>query len=224
MPDNLSDNVTYQRKAALRLLAVSAVIFAASFWARPDPEPDPASDQEPEPDPAREEGEAPEAAPPPPRAPKTYQPGASTPVPRPGVGRRERPVVTRTGDGVEEAPEEEPEEEEETSGPIDRREDPPPDSEALMQAIKDTMAEVTPAVSDCLTEWWMLDPALEGRVMMNFQLGPEGLGEVRVQDHTDVPMGPLSCFGAAIYEAEWPATEDPVEVTYPFVFFNDGEE
>lgn len=66
--------------------------------------------------------------------------------------------------------------------------------------------------------WAMEYPELSGHVDMRFDIGPAGLGEVWVQDHSDVPMGVQSCFGSAIYGADWPRFEDEAEVVHPFLF------
>ena len=45
----------------------------------------------------------------------------------------------------------------------------------------------------------------------------DGLQQAAVVDHTDVPLGPLSCFSAAIDTVDWSGvTSEPVEITFPF--------
>ena len=107
----------------------------------------------------------------------------------------------------------------EAVGPTDRREPAPENGWTAMAAIKGKMDEVTDDIAACLGEWMAIDPSLEGKVSMGFRLGPEGLQEAWVVDHTDVPFGPLSCFGTAVDSADWSGvTEKPIEVTFPFVF------
>ena len=62
-------------------------------------------------------------------------------------------------------------------------------------------------------------PGLTGKVTLEFVLGPDGLADVGILEHSDVPMGPLSCFSAAVWEVEWPApATGTLTVTYPFEF------
>jgi hypothetical protein len=109
-------------------------------------------------------------------------------------------------------------------GPIDRREDPGPDAEKVRAAIMSRMDAVRADIGTCLDDWSALDPGLEGQVNLAFQLGPEGLQDAWVNDHTDVPFGPLSCFSSAVYGQDWTGvTSTPLEVTMPFTF-TAGEE
>ncbi len=87
------------------------------------------------------------------------------------------------------------------------------------EAIKTAIDEVLPEIEECLHGWWMLQPELSGKVVVEFELGPEGLSDVFVLDHDGVPGGVLSCFGTALYEADFPAgPEEGMVVQYPFVF------
>ncbi|MCB9791266.1 MAG: AgmX/PglI C-terminal domain-containing protein [Alphaproteobacteria bacterium] len=99
-----------------------------------------------------------------------------------------------------------------------------PAQRGVVQAedIRDAMMAVTPEIQACMEDWWALEPELEGRLVMDFTLTPEGLGEVLVLEHDDVPFGVRTCFASAIYEADWPRPpEGELEVTYPFVFTPD---
>jgi len=99
----------------------------------------------------------------------------------------------------------------------------PLDGEALVAAIQEAAAnEVVPRIQDCLHMWWMLDPKLSGTVVVGLQLGPEGLGASWIQDHSEVPLGPLTCFGSVLAETGWPWAAEETEVHFPFVF--DAEE
>ena len=186
----------------MQLTMLSMAIFALTLWGErrfgegEDPEAPP-------------DAEAP-APPPTERDPKTLSPGAKIPIPP--------PVVTRAAPA--EAPDEAAGEAAIAEGadgsPGEAAE--PLEGEALRGAIQAAAREALPAVKDCLTAWWMLDPALAGEVVMELTLTPEGLGEGSILNHSDVPVGPLSCFGAALYEGDWPAVEGETVVTYPFAF------
>jgi hypothetical protein len=89
--------------------------------------------------------------------------------------------------------------------------------------LVDVMRGVLPEVRECIEAWMEQDPTLSGRVVLEATVGPEGLGEVWVVEHSDVPLGPLSCFGAALYEASWPAFAEPTTVTFPFTFHAAGD-
>ena len=109
------------------------------------------------------------------------------------------------------------------SGPVDRREHPPADAEQVRAAIMERMEDVSQDISSCLGEWMALDPDLEGQVNIGFQLNADGLQDAYVVDHSDVPLGPLSCFAAAVGEVDWAGvTADPLEVTFPFTFSSEG--
>lgn len=161
----------------------------------------------------------------------TEKPNAPAPTTR---GKTRIPRVIKTNTGGNLPPSVAPPSENESaepdnaapalSGPIDGRENPPADGGATAEAIEGKMDEVTDEIAACLGEWMALDPSLEGKVNMGFQIGPEGLTDAWVDDHTDVPFGPLSCFGTAIYSADWTGVSaEPVEVTFPFVFTQGGD-
>ena len=96
--------------------------------------------------------------------------------------------------------------------------------EEIVQMLRRVMEEeVIDSIEDCLHAWWMLDPALEGRVVLEFQLDSTGLAEAGIRDHSDVPLGPLTCFATALYAADWPGSEGETTVHYP-VEFDNGEE
>ena len=157
--------------------------------------------------------------------------GARTRVPRviktntsgsDGVQAHEMPGIPSAAASSGSAP---PSNSEQSDGPVDRRENPPQNGGPTAQAIRSKMDEVTDEMAECLGEWMALDPSLEGKVSMGFRIGPDGLQDAWVVDHTDVPFGPLSCFGSAIYSADWTGVSaEPVEVTFPFVFTQGGDE
>ncbi len=95
--------------------------------------------------------------------------------------------------------------------------------EVLMESVREVLQRfVKPRAQDCLHSWWMLDPNLQGQVVVGIVLGPQGLGGSWIYDHANVPLGPVTCFGSAISQASWPAAAEEVEVRFPFVFL--GEE
>lgn len=100
-----------------------------------------------------------------------------------------------------------------------------PKGQVQAEDIRAAIQEVVPGIQECMDAWWAVDPQLEGRVVMDFTLTPEGLGEVAVLEHDQVPFGVQTCFASAIYEADWPRPEvGELQVTYPFVFFQVDEE
>jgi hypothetical protein len=150
----------------------------------------------------------PAIAPAAPRAARTAKPGARTPVPR---------VVQNVAPAA--VPAATPSPAPTPTGPVDRRENPPPGAEATRAAIMARMDDVSDEIAVCLDGWMALDPGLEGKVNMGFRLDADGLQEAWVADHSDVPFGPLSCFGAAIDGVDWAGvTAEPLEVTFPFTF------
>jgi hypothetical protein len=94
--------------------------------------------------------------------------------------------------------------------------------EDLRIAIAQTMRdEVTEDIMECLNAWWLLDPAIEGRVDLEVVLDASGLKEAAIVDHAEVPFGPLSCFATALYRTPWPGSaEGDVVTLQPVVFSN----
>ncbi len=105
------------------------------------------------------------------------------------------------------------------SGPVDKRDGSPADGAAIMAKLQEKIAKLRPDISECIGAWMELDPGLAGEVEIGFQLEHDGLTAAWVEDHSDVPFGPRSCFGAAIAAADWSGVgEDPLEVTLRFGF------
>ncbi len=194
-------DVYHQRRAAYRLVIVAGVIFVMSLMGKNARERAEAQ--------AEEAGVAPPASgssldeTPPAVVPEPAQsrwrpePGARTRVPRPELPTRTQSAFAAPSSvdtGAEDA--------------------------ALRAALGDSLAAVVPDVRDCLHQWWMMDPSLAGEVELEFVLTAQGLSEVEVLDHSEVPMGPLSCFATALYDAEWPQVADQVVVRQPFRFEN----
>lgn len=171
--------------------------------------------------PERPTAPPPPAAPEPPTAPGApstpgSEPGAEAPAPpsAPSAPDRSRAVPLPRPEPSVEAPRSD-------DAPPEAREPAPDGRSGVVEAedIQDAMLDVTPGIRECMQGWWDLDPELEGRVVMDFTLTPEGLGEVLVLEHDDVPFGVQTCFATAIYEADWPTpAEGELQVTYPFVF------
>ena len=76
--------------------------------------------------------------------------------------------------------------------------------------VAEVVAGVTPAVQDCLVQWWMMDSALEGDVRLELTVGPAGLAAARVVDHDGVPEGVVGCLGGALGAGVWPGSAEVV--------------
>ena len=84
--------------------------------------------------------------------------------------------------------------------------------------------EVAPEILSCMEEWHAEFPDANGKVIMGFTLGPEGLQDARIEDYTDLPVGLLSCVSAAVWEGDWPANPDgELQIRYPLVLEMGGE-
>ena len=85
------------------------------------------------------------------------------------------------------------------------------------EALMDAMVEVTPDITDCVDDWQeVLEAELDGRLVMEMTLGPDGVIDAALVDVDGVPEPMIGCFGAVIYEAEWPLPEDVTDVAWPF--------
>jgi hypothetical protein len=108
---------------------------------------------------------------------------------------------------------------------VDRRDAPPADAETQRAAIQAAMKGVQDEIGDCVEQWAEVEPAMQGRVTLAFQLDASGLQDAWIEQHSDVPGGPLSCFATALYSADWRGiTKEPLEVTYPFVVVTEGDD
>ncbi len=187
---------THQRRAAFRLVIVAGVILVMSLSgkkAKERREAKAAEAQAPVP-----EAVAPREAPVGSGSPRTWAPGERTAVPRPALPTRTRP----------DAP------------PVLGSGEPRDEDAELRDALSGSLQAVVPEVRDCLTQWWMLDPELAGALELEFVLDATGLQAVQILDHSEVPVGPMSCFATALYDAEWPRVEGEVTVRQPFRFEN----
>jgi hypothetical protein len=147
----------------------------------------------------------------------TYKPGSRTRVPK--VVRNVASTAVTPTPSQPSAPAPEPAAPAVTDGPIDRRENPPADSAETARAIKAKMDDVSDDIAECLDGWMTVDPSLQGKVNVAFRIDADGLQDAWIMDHTDVPFGPLTCFGTAIYDVDWAGvSKEPLEVTFPFTF------
>ena len=86
------------------------------------------------------------------------------------------------------------------------------DAETLA-AIADRMR---PSIAACVDAWTTQVPEIAGRVVLGFDLGPNGVQSAWVEQQENIPSAVLGCFSTAVYEQDWPAAPDGVEVTLPF--------
>lgn len=85
--------------------------------------------------------------------------------------------------------------------------------------IRQTAQDIGPDIHTCLEAWWKIDPTLQGKVVVSFDLNPSGLTDVWIEEHSEVPLGPLSCFSSGVYGADWSGiVEEDTQVTMPFTF------
>jgi hypothetical protein len=97
-------------------------------------------------------------------------------------------------------------------GPVDRTGGKA--SPATIEAIRAGLDLVREDAEGCVDEWKASVPDFAGEVKLGFDLGPDGLQDVWIIDHTDVPDGPLTCFASAVYGVDWTGVSDaPLEVT-----------
>ncbi len=99
----------------------------------------------------------------------------------------------------------------------DRRENPGPDGATVLAAVGVGMDMLRDEISSCLELWTKDEPDFSAQVDLAFQIDAEGLQKAWIARHSKVPLGPLSCFGSAIYEIDWSGmTTSPIEVTFTF--------
>jgi len=95
----------------------------------------------------------------------------------------------------------------------------PSEVEDVGAAVDDALMAATPAVQDCLTQWWMMDPALEGEVRFELTVGATGLVDAQVLDHDGVHKGSLACLGAALGTVDWPVSAESLTETVALPVF-----
>ena len=86
------------------------------------------------------------------------------------------------------------------------------DAETLA-AVADRMR---PSIAACVDAWTTQVPEIAGRVVLGFDLGPNGVQTAWVEQNENVPTAVLGCFSSAVYEQDWPSAPDGVMVTLPF--------
>lgn len=90
--------------------------------------------------------------------------------------------------------------------------------EELQAAIDDAVRPLLGTMHRCVMDWAAVDPEVSQEVLLELEIGPEGLQGVSVLGHTEMPQGVTSCFAATLWGAEWPATEETTVVEHPFTF------
>lgn len=211
-------NAAMSPKRRWTLLIVAAMLcFGVGVWFATAPGPGNGS--------ARgERSTDPAPAPPKPTkatAARGFKPGSRTVVTGPSPATRS-PVVAGSAAadaGMPVPADEPPTDAPAAPGPVDKREGSRADSAAIMAKLQEKIAKLRPDIAECIGGWMELDPGLAGEVEIGFQLEHDGLTQAWVEDHSDVPFGPRSCFGAAIAAADWSGVgEEPLEVTLRFGF------
>jgi hypothetical protein len=88
------------------------------------------------------------------------------------------------------------------------------------EAIIEATRIASPDIEACVDEWLSTSPlseALDGRLVMEVVLSPDGVEEASLLDVEGVPARMLGCFGGVIYEVEWPRPEERTTIRMPFV-------
>jgi hypothetical protein len=85
------------------------------------------------------------------------------------------------------------------------------------ETLKGVADAMRPSIAACVEAWTAQVPEIAGRVVLGWNLGPDGVQTAWIEEHEDVPVGILGCFSAAVYEQDWPPAPDGVTVTFPFV-------
>lgn len=102
-------------------------------------------------------------------------------------------------------------------GPVDKRGGDATDGAALKELLTQQMDAVARAVQPCADAWAAQEPELDGRIVLRFGLDADGLQDVWIEDHDDVPGVVLDCFADAVWLGDWSGiTPDPLEVSWPF--------
>ena len=148
-----------------------------------------------------------------------------TPEPVPNPGHIHRRIGTRNPLPV---PTEAAGTEAEDAATLPEGEGAPPAAEDVTftpESIMESMNAVTPGITDCVQEWKeLVDQELEGRLVLEMTLGPEGVSDAALVDVDEVPEAMLSCLGVVVYGAQWPLPEEATDVAWPFSLNLDDEE
>jgi hypothetical protein len=105
----------------------------------------------------------------------------------------------------------------------DKRPHPTGDPKLLMAKLKERIKVADENAQRCLEAWAERDPALEKGVMLAFTIDAQGLQEVWIEDHPEVPSGALACLSNAVYPLDWGGlTTEPLMVTRKLRYARDA--
>ena len=99
--------------------------------------------------------------------------------------------------------------------------DPPKDSAASKEQIRGVVRNNMKAIRGCYNRLLAEQPALRGRVMVRFVIGPEGAVEAAMVEDSTVPSDPLErCVVDVVTQMTFPVPDEggKTVVSYPFVF------
>jgi len=84
-------------------------------------------------------------------------------------------------------------------------------------AMIDAMADIGPGISDCVKDQEsVMGTSLDGRLLLEMTLGPDGVIDAALVDVAGVPKPVLDCFGMVIYGTHWPLPEKNTDMAWPF--------
>lgn len=150
-------------------------------------------------------------------APSTSTPAAQDPAARDPAAPRVHRSIPRPVGGPTAAPRVQ-----DLAGAVDRR-GPNATGNIDAAALSAGFDALDADITDCVAQWFAVDPTMGGRVEIGFDIGPDGLTDAWIADRQDLPDGPLTCFGAAIYGVDWSGvTDQPIELTRPYTVSADG--
>jgi hypothetical protein len=105
----------------------------------------------------------------------------------------------------------------------DKRPNPSGDTKLLRAQLQARIKLADENAQKCLEDWGQRDPALEKGVMLAFTLDAQGLQEVWIEDHPEVPAGALACLSNALYPLDWSGlTTEPLQVTRKLRYARDA--
>ena len=84
-------------------------------------------------------------------------------------------------------------------------------------AMIDAMADIGPGISACMKDQEsVMGTSLDGRLLLEMTLGPDGVIDAALVDVAGVPKPVLDCFGMVIYGTQWPLPEKNTDMAWPF--------
>jgi hypothetical protein len=105
----------------------------------------------------------------------------------------------------------------------DKRSNPTGNPKLLRAQLQERIKLADENAQKCLEDWGERDPALEKGVMLAFTLDAQGLQEVWIEDHPEVPQGALACLSNALYPLDWSGlTTEPLQVTRKLRYARDA--